>query len=205
MIKCNVTVCGIVSRQAQMRANKEGTQFASFGINVVIPARVGINKTVEISVAKTCNSLSELPPIQVGARIEVAGVLQFHKKGEALYLNLSATGINTFNAVITSGITGTIEFRGTLGKKIEDKKTKSGKSFTVFSAYSCEKDGEGFAYTWVHFMQFGKTKEIWMQPKAGINAKGDMELGVYNNRLDLSCRVSECSLWEKKNSNSYQH
>lgn len=29
MIKCNVTVCGTVSRQAQMRANKEGTQFAS--------------------------------------------------------------------------------------------------------------------------------------------------------------------------------
>ena len=53
MIKCNVTVCGTVSRQAQMRANKEGTQFASFGINIVIPAKSGINKTVEISVAKT--------------------------------------------------------------------------------------------------------------------------------------------------------
>lgn len=49
MIKCNVTVCGTVSRQAQMRANKEGTQFASFGINIVIPAKSGINKTVKIS------------------------------------------------------------------------------------------------------------------------------------------------------------
>ena len=88
MIKCNVTVCGTVSRQAQMRANKEGTQFASFGINIVIPAKSGINKTVEISVAKTCNNLSELPTIQVGTRIEVAGILMFHKKGEALYLNL---------------------------------------------------------------------------------------------------------------------
>lgn len=53
MIKCNVTVCGTVSRQAQMRSNKEGTQFASFGINVIIQAKSGINKTVEISVAKT--------------------------------------------------------------------------------------------------------------------------------------------------------
>ena len=26
MIKCNVTVCGTVSRQAQIRANKEGKQ-----------------------------------------------------------------------------------------------------------------------------------------------------------------------------------
>ena len=114
MIKCNVTVCGTVSRQAQMRANKEGTQFASFGINIVIPAKSGINKTVEISVAKTCNNLSELPPIQVGTRIEVAGILMFHKKGEALYLNLSATGINTFNAGNNDGINGTMEFRGTL-------------------------------------------------------------------------------------------
>ena len=32
MIKCNVTVCGTVCRQAQMRANKEGKQFISFGI-----------------------------------------------------------------------------------------------------------------------------------------------------------------------------
>ena len=109
MIKCNVTVCGTVSRQAQMRANKEGTQFASFGINIVIPAKSGINKTVEISVAKTCNSLSELPTIQVGTRIEVAGILMFHKKGEALYLNLSATGINTFNASNNDGINGTVQ------------------------------------------------------------------------------------------------
>lgn len=148
MIKCNVTVCGTVSRQAQMRANKEGTQFASFGINIVIPAKSGINKTVEISVAKTCNNLSELPPIQVGTRIEVAGILMFHKKGEALYLNLSATGINTFNAGNNDGINGTMEFRGTLGKQIEDKTTKNGKSFTVFSAYSSRKDGDNYTYTW---------------------------------------------------------
>ena len=50
MIKCNVTVCGTVCRQAQMRANKEGKQFISFGISVVVQAKTGINKTVEISV-----------------------------------------------------------------------------------------------------------------------------------------------------------
>lgn len=39
MIKCNVTVCGTISRQAQMRANKEGKQFISFGISVVVQAK----------------------------------------------------------------------------------------------------------------------------------------------------------------------
>lgn len=39
MIKCNVTVCGTVCRQAQMRANKEGKQFISFGISVVVQSQ----------------------------------------------------------------------------------------------------------------------------------------------------------------------
>lgn len=70
MIKCNVTVCGTVCRQAQMRANKEGKQFISFGISVVVQAKTGINKTVEISVAKDGDNQAELVNYPVGSRIE---------------------------------------------------------------------------------------------------------------------------------------
>lgn len=105
MIKCNVTVCGTVSRQAQMRANKEGTQFASFGINIVIPAKSGINKTVEISVAKTCNSLSELPPIQVGTHIEVAGILMFHKREKHYTLTCLQLALTHSMQAITTALT----------------------------------------------------------------------------------------------------
>ncbi len=70
MIKCNVTVCGTVSRQTQMRANKEGTQFASFGINIVIPAKSGINKTVEISVAKTCTTCLSYHQFKLGLALK---------------------------------------------------------------------------------------------------------------------------------------
>ena len=66
MIKCNVTVCGTVCRQAQMRANKEGKQFISFGISVVVQAKTGINKTVEISVAKDGDNQAELVNYPVG-------------------------------------------------------------------------------------------------------------------------------------------
>lgn len=45
MIKCNVTVCGTITRSAQMRTNKEGKAFLAFGVSVVIPAKSGINKT----------------------------------------------------------------------------------------------------------------------------------------------------------------
>ena len=78
MIKCNVTVCGTVSRQAQIRANKEGKQFISFGVKVVIPAKSGINRPLEISVAKDTDNQGEVVNYPVGSRIEVAGVLQFH-------------------------------------------------------------------------------------------------------------------------------
>ena len=198
MIKCNVTVCGTISRQAQMRDNKEGKQFISFGISVVIPAKSGINQTVEISVAKDGNNQAELVNYPVGSRVEVAGVLQFHKKGEVLYLNLSASGVNSFNAGNQDAITGSIEFRGTIGKQVEVKTDKKGKPYTMFSAYSSEKDGENYSYTWVRFMQFDAQKADWVQAKAGINAKGDLQVGAYNDRLDLTCRITELTTWEKK-------
>ena len=198
MIKCNVTVCGTISRQAQMRANKEGKQFISFGISVVIPAKSGINKTVEISVAKDGDNQAELVNYPVGSRVEVAGVLQFHKKGDVLYLNLSASGVNSFNAGNQDAITGSIEFRGTIGKQVEVKTDKKGKPYTMFSAYSSEKDGENYSYTWVRFMQFDTPKADWVQTKAGINAKGNLQVGAYNDRLDLTCRITELTPWEKK-------
>ncbi len=198
MIKCNVTVCGTISRQAQMRANKEGKQFITFGISVVIPAKSGINKTVEISVAKDGDNQAELVNYPVGSRVEVAGVLQFHKKGDVLYLNLSASGVNNFNAGNQDAITGSIEFRGSIGKQVEVKTDKKGKPYTMFSAYSSEKDGENYSYTWVRFMQFDTPKADWLQAKTGINAKGDLQVGVYNDRLDLTCRITELTPWEKK-------
>lgn len=198
MIKCNVTICGTVSRAAQMRTNKEGKPFLTFGVNVVIPAKSGINKTLEISVAKDGGTNDELSQYAVDSRVEVVGVLTFHKKGEALYFNMSATGINNFDAPGDDSVKGDIEFRGSLGNKIESKTDKKGNPFLVFSAFSTEKNGEDFAFTWVRFMQFGETQKDWMAPKAGIEAKGELQLGVFNDRLDITCRVSELKEYEKK-------
>ena len=204
MIKCNVTVCGTISRQAQMRANKEGKQFISFGISVVVQAKTGINKTVEISVAKDGDNQAELVKYPIGSRVEVAGVLQFHKKGDVLYLNLSASGVNSSNAGNQDAIIGSIEFRGTIGKQVEVKTDKKGKPYTMFSAYSSEKDGENYSYTWVRFMQFDTPKADWVQAKTGINAKGDLQVRAYNDRLDLICRITELTPWEKKAASTNQ-
>ena len=197
MIKCNVTICGSVSRQAQVRTNKEGKSFVSMGVNVVIPAKSGINKTVEISVAKDGNTTDEFSNSVIGSRIEVTGILTFHKKGEILYLNLAAIGVNTFNAGNNDFIKGDMEFRGTLGNKIEGKNDKKGNPYLTFSAFSTEKNGDEFAFTWIRFMKFGESPNEWMKPKVAIEVKGELQLGVYNNQLDIACNVSELKEYVK--------
>ena len=200
MIKCNVTVCGTITRSAQMRTNKEGKAFLAFGVSVVIPAKSGINKTFEISVAKD-GGMDELNSLSSGNRVELVGVLTFHKKDDTIFLNMSATGVNTFNAPAEDSVKGTIEFRGTVGNKIEEKKDKKGNPFCVFSAFSSEKNGENYDYTWIRFLQFGENRKDWMQPKVGICAKGELQMSVYNDRLDIACRVSEVSMWDKTANN----
>jgi hypothetical protein len=116
MIKCNVTVCGTVSKAATCRTNKEGNAFVSFAMNVVIPAKSGINKTIEMSVVKD-GTLTEVGSCNIGERIEVVGVLVPRKRGDALYFNLSASSISHQTAEAEDYIKGVMEFRGKVGKE----------------------------------------------------------------------------------------
>ena len=81
MMKCNVTICGVVNKAATSRTNKEGKPFVTFSVAVVIPAKNGINKTIEVSVLKD-GTLTELGNIVTGQRIEAVGVLIPRKHGE---------------------------------------------------------------------------------------------------------------------------
>ena len=39
MIKCNVTICGTISRDASVRTGKDGKEFVSFPLQVSIPGK----------------------------------------------------------------------------------------------------------------------------------------------------------------------
>ena len=93
MIKCNVTVCGTISKAAIVRTNNENKAFTAFAVNCVIPARNGIDKTVEISVAKDGEEYNRAD-YTVGKRVEISGVLTFKKRGNNLYFNMSASSVN---------------------------------------------------------------------------------------------------------------
>ena len=189
MIKCNVTVCGTISKAAVVRTNNENKAFTAFAVNCVIPARNGINKTVEISVAKDYT---------VGKRVEISGVLTFKKRGDNLYFNMSASSVNLTVASNEDSIKGEMHFRGKTGKNIEEKTDKKGKNFLQFSAFSAEKVNDGFEYLWVRFLGFDRKREEWLQPQTGIEAKGELELSVYNDKLNIACKVSEMSEYVKQ-------
>lgn len=192
MIKSNVTVCGVVGKKSSSRTNKEGKPFVTLTVDVVIAARSGINKTVAVQVIKD-GTITEVGDYLEGERVEVTGVMTIKKRGDQWLFNLRADSVNTVGAESKDGITGDIEFRGKVGKNIEEKQDKKGKPFLVFSAFSTEKNGEEFEFTWVRFLRFDGKREDWLQQGARVSVKGAMELSVYNDRLDISCRVAEMS------------
>ena len=195
MIKCNVSVCGTVSKAAVVRNGKDGMPFTTYSVDVVVPAKKGINKTVMVSCIMDGDCAEA---IVVGNRIDVKGVLTFKKKDDNLFFNLKGVEVSQPATESKDGIVGDMEFKGKVGKDIDMKNDKKGKAFLMFSAFSAEKIGEEFVFTWVRFVRFVEEKEEWLQSKAAIEAKGELEISVYNDRLNLGCKVAELSQWEKK-------
>ncbi len=110
MIKCNVTVCGVIGRDASMHTNKEGNAFAPFPLRIVIPGKDGQHETVEVSVSKN-GSQEETSGYRNGSRVEVTGVMYLKRRGEKLYFNLSAEHIKPATGNDDS-IKGQMSFRG---------------------------------------------------------------------------------------------
>ena len=198
MIKCSVTINGTISRAAQMRTDKDNNQFVSFPVSVVLPAKSGINKTIEVSVSIN-GTPSDCAQYPVNQRVEMHGVLTLRKRGDSMYFNFMADSATLNPSDTKDKIEGDMEFRGSLGsKELVTKNDKKGNPFTIFSGFSTEKVGESFEYIWVRFVRFSGEKEAFLQPKGKVNVKGTAEFGVYNDKVDISCRVSEISEWVKE-------
>ena len=173
MIKCNVTICGTISRDASVRTGKDGKEFVSFPLQVSVPGKDGNGGSLEISVS--------------------AGTLFLKRRGEKLYFNLSADSVSLSDVGNMDSFKGQMVFRGKTGQHIEERKDKSGKPYQMFSAFSAEKVNDGFEYQWVRFFCFGKEKEEWLQPGVKVDVKGEMSLSLYDGKPDISCRVEELS------------
>lgn len=111
MIKCNVTVCGTIGRNASARTNKEGNSFLSFPLRVTIPDRDGQNEVIEISVSKD-GSQEEASGYRNGSHVEITGTLFLKRRGDKLYFNLFADRIDPVAS-------DTADFRYSRGELLE--------------------------------------------------------------------------------------
>ena len=199
MIKCNVTIIGRVFRAPEIKNDREGNPFVTFGVSSELKDN-GETRDIDISVA--CDGEDEdVLSLSSGDRVKVKGVLTFRKREDVVFFNLSGSEVKK-DAKEKDKIEGTMSFRGTLGgKEIQEKQGKKG-AYRVFDAYSAEKIAEDkFAYIWVHFVDFSEERPECLVPKAGINAEGALELTLFNDRLDIGCRVKSLSEWEKQFNN----
>ena len=198
MIKCNVTIVGRVFRAPEIKNDREGNPFVTFGISSELKDN-GETRDIDISVASDGED-DVILGLSVGERVKVKGVLTFRKREDVVFFNLSASEVNKTKE--KDRIEGTMTFRGTLGgKEIQEKQGKKG-AYRVFDAYSAEKVAEDkFSYIWVHFVDFSEERPECLVPKAGINAEGALEMNLFNDRLDIGCRVSSLSGWEKQSNN----
>lgn len=193
MLKSEVCVNGLVTRAAVAKTNAEGNSFVTFGLKVDVPSKQGVSNVLDISVSRDG---ADTAGMTTNAHVEVKGTLSFKKRGEKMYLNLHADEVNLSPASTTDMLTGTLSFRGTIGKNVETKNDKNGKPYLLFSGYSAERVEESFEYTWVRFVAFGENSAVKSQGK--IEATGEMELSTYNGKLNISCRVSEVKEWAKR-------
>ena len=192
MIKCEVSVCGTINKEAIIRTNKDGKSFMSFAMNIVLPTTSG-SKVIDVSVLCDNDRNYDLSKFCVGTRLNISGTLLFKKRGDNLYLNLYAEGFEFENVAAIDSIKGSMQFRGKLGKTIEEKTDKKGNKYRTFSGVSSEKVSDGFEYIWVSFFDFSQVLNDAIKPETKVEVAGSLDLSFYKDKLTISSRVKSIS------------
>ena len=190
MIRCKVTLAGVVNKTAATREGKDGKPFVSFGVKLPLGDRNGNVMDFEVSVSADTDKIPE-GAVSIGKRVEVSGTMYFRKTDSVV---ADTTGIDK--------IEGEMEFKGRTGKKdIQVLTDKRGKKFQTFSAYSKENSGDEAVFTWVHFLNFNPDKAGWLKAQQSIQVSGSLDLKIYNGKIDIGCNVKQIEEWpfdEKK-------
>lgn len=202
MIRGNVVLCGKICNTAALKPNKEGEVFTNFTVKSCLPNGVGNTKDCYVFVRKKGGTVDELKQYPVDTLVKIAGLLTFRKSKEELYMNLIAESITCFEGEMETGISGEIEFYGTIGTVPTLRDDKHGNKYLYFSGFSSEQSGEERVFTWVRFIRFSMQKEEFLEKGNGIHLVGVLDILFYNGRLSLGCRFKEVLPWGKKKGES---
>lgn len=199
MIKAKATINGTVCKAVSLRQDKDDRQMAQFSIRLTVPgSREDMSgKEVFVSVSYPAEGFDTNQVVPV-TRIEASGTLTFKKSGDNIYLNFLADSIDFNPSREQDIIEGTLEFKGTVGKNIEVKTDRKDRPYVSFSAFSSEKVKDTFEFIWVRFIRFDYTKELFLQPKAKIQATGKLSITAYQGRLSLDCQADSIKVWERQ-------
>ena len=104
MIKCNVTVCGVIGRDASIRTNKEGKTFLVFPLRVMIPDTDGKTMPIEVDVSKDTAG-KEVSKYRNGSRIEVSGTMYLKHRGDKLYFEVRSGSISRKKGIRKTSLT----------------------------------------------------------------------------------------------------
>ena len=194
MIKCEVNVCAVITRNASVM-EKDRQEFFVFNIKVPIVDRNGEKKNLEISVSND-GGKGVAASFTTGCRVVIKGILSVRKKNGKTFYNLRSIG-NAEIAPSTAedNIEGKMEFIGKIGKNgVSTKTDKNDNPFKTFSAFSTDKDGDNAEFTWVSFMYFEpKQDEAFLAAGKYVHVNGTLQFGVYKEEVSLQCVVGEIS------------
>jgi len=196
MIKIEeLKVCATINRAASVKKDKKGASYLSYGVKLPISGKNGETQELFINVMMA-PSKGNVSDLTVGRRVNLTGEMSIQKHNGKICCYLRPESVELANDG-TDAIEGVLSFRGKLGKKdVELKEDKNGKIFLVFSAFSVDKTKDVAEFTWVSFLYFDPQNEEFLKPGTYIDAKGQVQFGVYNDAITLDCRVSEVKPWE---------
>ena len=199
MIKAEVTITGTVRRSASIRTDRNNLPYVSFLMSVSMADGTG-TKDISVFVSLPQAQQSDLSLYTEGQRVTASGTMDIRRKDDALSFYLTARLVTVENVSALDAISGTLSFRGYLKKEniFEERTSKNGRPYLLFSAYSSEKVGDSFVSTWVTFMRFPEKNATiesiipeWLRPRAHVDITGDLRISFYKDAPSLSCIVRE--------------
>ena len=202
MIRAEVNVIGTIKRSAGIRTDRNNIPYLSFPITVSLTDKTGTVNTIDVYVSLPNAQQSDLALFTENIRVAVSGTMDIRKKDDHLAFYLPARSVSLDGVAALDAVSGTMTFRGHLKKEniFDERTTKNGRPYLLFSAYSAEKVGTGFVSTWVTFMRFPEKEATiesvrpdWFAPRAHLDITGDLRLSFYKGTPSLSCIVREMS------------
>ena len=110
MIKCKVTLAGVVNKAATTHAGKDNKPFVSFGVTLPLGDKNGNVREFEVGVSAD-PSLITAGLVSIGKRVQVVGTLYFRKRDDVIYMNMYADSV-TIDVSEVDRLEGEMEFKG---------------------------------------------------------------------------------------------